>query len=163
VICSGKRIFSGLVCIAIAVAMAGCSSESTTVVLPDEGPEVVAKQFYEYISEAKLRGGPTPAKAAFKLIDSEKAHLDVHRFLSIIKSYPPGFMVSVDGFKINGTQAVVDITYKMPSAFGDSYDVKGKLPLNLDRAANKWVVDFTGDTYGLQKKDFLAGMPEAAK
>ena len=156
-----KRSFIGSMLIAIAMMMAGCSNQTST--LPEKGPEVVAKQFYNYISEAKIKGGASPAKEAFKLINSEGANLNVHQFLEIIKSYPPGFMVEIGTVKINGTQAVVDITYKMPSSFGGSYDVKGAIPLNLDRASNSWIIDFTGDSYGMQKSEFMAMKSEVAQ
>lgn len=156
-----KRTFVGALLFVFAMIMAGCSNQTST--LPEKGPEVVALQFYNYISEAKIKGGASPAKEAFKLIDSESASLNVHQFLEIIKSYPPGFMVEIGTVKINGTQAVVDITYKMPSSFGGSYDVKGAVPLNLDKASNSWIIDFTGDTYGMQKAEFMAMKSETAQ
>ncbi len=155
------KAFVGTLLFVVAVMMAGCSNQTST--LPEKGPEVVASQFYDYISEAKIKGGASPAKEAFKLINSEGANLNVHQFLEIIKSYPPGFMVEIGTVKINGTQAVVDITYKMPSSFGGSYDVKGAVPLNLDKASNSWIIDFTGDTYGMQKAEFMALKPETAQ
>ncbi len=159
-----KRTFVGALLFVFAVIMTGCSDQGGFASnLPEKGPEVVASQFYNYISEAKIKGGASPAKEAFKLIDSETAHMNVHQFLEIIKSYPPGFMVEVGSVKINGTQAVVDITYKMPSSFGGSYDVKGAVPLNLDEASSSWVIDFTGDTYGMNKSEFMAMTPETSK
>jgi len=149
-----KKMLLGGVLLALAIVMAGCSSEDTAV-LPETGPEVVAKQFYEFISESKLRG-MTPAKEAFKLIDSEKANLEIHQFLQIIKRYPPGFMVDVGKAEIKGTQAVVAISFKMPSSFGGIYTVEGKLPLNVDKTTHTWKIDFTGDTYGMNKSEFMA-------
>ncbi len=133
--------------------LVGCKG---TEALPEKAPEEVAKQFYEYISEAKLRGAAIPAKAAFKLIDAETSNLDERQFIEIVKRYPPGFMVEVGKAKIKGTQAVVAISYQMPSSFGGTYAVKGELPLNVDKATHTWKIDFTGDTYGMQKEDFLA-------
>ena len=156
-----KKALIGSIIMAMSMIMAGCSGDSGSVsVMPAEGPEVVAKKFYNYISEAKIRGGASPAKEAFKLINSEGANLNVHQFLEIIKSYPPGFMAEVGKVEINGTQAIVDITYKMPSTFGGSYDVKGAIPLNVDKATNTWKIDFVGDTYGLQKDELLAKKPQ---
>ncbi|MDQ6981684.1 MAG: hypothetical protein Q9M08_01575 [Mariprofundus sp.] len=135
--------------------MAGCTGSNESVVeLPEIGPETVTKQFYELISESKLRG-MTPAKEAFKLIDKNSAHMNKQQFLQIIKKYPPGFMVEVGKVEIKGTQAVVAINYKMPSSFGDTYTVEGKLPLNVDKSSHTWKIDFTGDTYGMKKKDFM--------
>jgi hypothetical protein len=163
-ILDSKRAFIGSIFFAAIVTIAGCNNQTSNInALPERGPEVVAKQFYEYISEAKIRGGSTPAKEAFKLIDSETANMNVHQFLEVIKSYPPGFMVDVGKAEINGTQAVVAITFKMPSSFGDSYDVKGAIPLNLDKSTNSWVVDFTGDTYGMKKSEFMALKPETSQ
>jgi len=144
-----KDFFYGVLFV-LAIAIAGCSE---SVTLPEEGPEAVTKQFYEYISEAKLRG-MTPARAAYKMIDTKTSHLEESKFLQIIKRYPPGFMVKVGKAEINGTQALVDISYDMPSKFG-MYKVKGKLPLNVDQATFTWKVDFTGDTYGKTKSDFM--------
>lgn len=160
---NSKKTLIGSVLFAIAMMIVGCSNQVDTSNLPEQGPEAVASQFYNYISEAKLKGGASPAKEAFKMINTEVSNLNVHQFLEIIKSYPPGFMVEVGTVKINGTQAVVDITYKMPSSFGGSYDVKGAIPLNLDKASNSWIIDFTGDTYGMQKSEFMALKPDAAK
>jgi hypothetical protein len=143
--------------------MAGCSNEAGTSNLPEQGPEVVAAQFYNYISEAKIKGGASPAKEAFKMIDSQASNLNVHQFLAIIKAYPPGFMAEIGKVEINGRQAIVDITYKMPSSFGGSYDVKGQIPLNLDKASNSWIIDFTGDTYGMKKAEFMASKAEASQ
>ena len=156
-----KRACIGSIIFAVGMMMAGCNNGNTSVSLPEKGPEIVAKQFYDYISEAKIRGGSSPAKEAFKLIDSKTANLNVHQFIEIVKSYPPGFMAEIGNTEINGTQAVVTITYKMPSSFGGSYDMKGEVPLNLDKATNSWVIDFAGDTYGMQKEDIAAMKPEA--
>ena len=72
-------------------------------------------------------------------------------------------MAEIGKVEINGSQAIVAITYKMPSSFGGSYDVKGAIPLNLDKASNSWIIDFTGDTYGMQKAEFMALKPETAQ
>lgn len=156
-----KKALIGSMLMAVAMAMAACSDNAGSAgALPEVGPEVVAEKFYNYISEAKIRGGSSPAKEAFKLIDSEGANLNVHQFLEIIKSYPPGFMAEIGKVEMNGTQAIVAITYKMPSTFGGSYDVKGAIPLNLDKSSNSWKIDFVGDTYGLQKNELVAKKPE---
>jgi len=149
--------------LALVFAMAACDgSGKSAVELPEIGPEAVTKQFYEFISESKLRG-MTPAKEAYKLIDKDSAHKNIQEFLQIIKKYPPGFMVEVGKAEINGAQAVVAISYKMPSSFGGTYTVEGKLPLNVDQASHTWKIDFTGDTYGMQKSEFMALQPEKSK
>jgi len=157
-----RKILSGAL-LAFVLAMAGCNgSGESAVELPEIGPEAVTKQFYEFISESKLRG-MTPAKEAFKLIDKGSAHMNIQQFLQVIKKYPPGFMVDVGQAEIKGAQAVVDISYKMPSSFGDTYTVAGKLPLNVDEATHTWKIDFTGDTYGMQKTEFMSLKPEKSR
>ncbi|MFQ5581073.1 MAG: hypothetical protein ACE5F3_00415 [Mariprofundaceae bacterium] len=154
-----KRELLSSVLLALAIAIAGCDGANGSSALPEVGPEAVTKQFYEYISESKLRGA-TPAKAAYKLIDGEASNINIHQFLEIIKRYPPGFVVDVGKAKISGTQAVVAISYKMRSSFGGAYTVEGELPLNVDQDTHTWKIDFTGDTYGMQKDEFMALEPE---
>lgn len=127
----------------------------STSSLPDETPEAVTKRFYELISAAKLEGGTTPASEAYKLIDSKTSNLNVNQFLEIIKNYPPKFTVSVGKTDIKGTQALVEISYKMPSSFGDEYTVQEVLPLNIDPVTKNWKIDFTGDSYGMQKDEAI--------
>ena len=155
-----KRELLGSLLLALTIAIAGCDGSGGSSSLPEVGPEAVTKKFYDYISEAKLKGGASPAKEAFKLIDSDTANLNIHQFLEIVKRYPPGFMVDVGKAKINGTQAVVAINYKMRSSFGGTYTVKGALPLNVDQDTQTWRIDFTGDSYGMQKDEFMATKPE---
>ena len=152
-----KVLFSSVIILAI-IAMAGCEqmSASASYGVPEEGPVVVTKQFYEYISEAKIKGGTTLIGEAFKMIDSKASNLNLSKFGEIIKNYPPGFMVDVGKAEINETQALVTISYKMPSSFGDHYTVNGTLPLNMDKTTNTWKVDFTGDSYGVGKDELLA-------
>ena len=150
-------LFGGIVALA-AIAMAGCdqTDASMSYGAPEEGPVVVAKQFYEYISEAKIKGGTTLIGEAFKMIDNSASNLNLNQFGEIIKNYPPGFMVDVGEAETNDTQALVAISYKMPSSFGDSYTVNGTLPLNIDKTTNTWKIDFTGDSYGASKDELLA-------
>ncbi len=140
---------------ALGVLLAGCEQESTAGI-PAEGPEVVVKRFYDYITEAKIKGGASPAREAFKLISADRSRLVVQQFLEVIKKYPPGFSVKVGKAKINGTQALVDISYTMPSMFGDGYTMNEIIPLNVDTATNTWKVDFTGETYGADRESTLA-------
>ncbi len=140
--------------VVISVLLAGCEQGSTTGV-PAEGPEVVAKRFYDYITEAKIKGGGSPAREAFKLISAERSRLVVQQFLEVIKKYPPGFAVKIGKTEINGTQAFVDISYQMPSMFGKGYTINETIPLNVDAATNTWKVDFTGETYGTDRETVL--------
>jgi hypothetical protein len=134
----------------LGLGFAGCAQA------PAEGPEEVAQRFYELISAAKAEGGPTPAMEAYKLIDTRHGNLGQHQFLEIVKRYPPEFKASVGAAEVKGTQALVAISFPMPSSFGGSYEVKQLLALNLDPQTNTWKVDFTGDTYGASKDDLAA-------
>lgn len=151
-----------MISLLFAFAIAGCDGMGGTSALPEIGPEAVTKQFYDYITEAKIKGGASPAKEAFKLIDSGSANLNIYQFLEIVKRYPPGFMVEIGKAEIDGTQAVVAIDYKMPSSFGDTYTVKGTLPLNVDQTTHTWKIDFTGDSYGMQKDELMATKSKTA-
>jgi len=64
--------------------------------------------------------------------------------------------VDVGKAEIKGTQALVAISYKLPSSFGGEYTVQEVLPLNIDPATNTWKIDFTGDSYGMQKDEAIA-------
>ncbi len=138
----------------ISVIAVGCQQERAAGI-PAEGPEVIVQRFYEYISEAKIKGGGLPAREAFKLISADRSRLVVEQFLEVIKKYPPGFSVEVGNVETNGTQAFVDISYKMPSMFGNGYTMNEIVPLNVDTATNTWKVDFTGETYGMNREATL--------
>ncbi len=132
--------------------LAACSSGTPNV--PEEGPDVVASRFYEYISEAKLRGGAAPAREAFKLINVDASKLNQSQFVEIIKRYPPGFRVELTGTEISSEKALVTIVYKMPSDFGE-YSVNGEVSLDLDLQTNSWKIDFTGENHGLGQADLV--------
>ena len=132
--------------------LAACSSGTPNV--PEEGPDVVASRFYEYISEAKLRGGAAPAREAFKLINVDASKLNQSQFVEIIKRYPPGFRVELTGAEISSEKALVTIVYKMPSDFGE-YSVNGEVSLDLDLQTNSWKIDFTGENHGLGQADLV--------
>lgn len=123
---------------------------------PEESPEAVTRRFYELISASKIEGGTTPASEAYKLTNAEAANLNLNQFLEIIKNYPAGFKVQVGKAQVQGKKALVAISFKIPSSFGGEFEVKQELPLNLDPVTNNWKIDFTGDTYGLQKDEAIA-------
>ena len=108
-----------------------------------------------HISEAKIKGGGSPAREAFKLISAERSRLRVEQFLEVIKKYPPGFKADVGEVKINGTQAFVTISYRMPSMFDGGYTMTAEVPLTIDKTSNAWKVDFTGETYGMDRNAAL--------
>ena len=149
-----KRALFGRILIVLAIALAGCGRFGST--LPEEGPEAVTKRFYELITAAKIEGGTTSASEAYKMINLKISNMNLNNFLEIIKGYPPEFKVEVGKAEIKGTLALVDISYKLPSSFGGEYSMKQVVPLNIDSATNTWVIDFTGDTYGMQKDDAIA-------
>lgn len=150
-----KREFYSRILLILAIVVAGCSRLGGTGSLPEDGPEAVTKRFYELISAAKLEGGTTTASEAFKMVDTRVSNMNVNQFLEVIKRYPEKFAVEVGKAEIKGTQALVAISYKMPSSFGGEYTVQEILPLNVDPATNTWKVDFTGDTYGMQKDEAI--------
>ncbi len=153
------RILNACGALAFLLTLAACGAGE-----PAESPEAVAKRFYDLISASKIEGGSTPASEAYKLTTGPAVNLHPNQFLEIIKNYPPDFKVEVGKAQIKGNQALVAISFKMPSSFGGDYEVKQQLPLVLDAASNTWKVDFTGDTYGMQKDDAIAeskGAPAA--
>lgn len=147
-----KSEFYSRMLLVLAIAVTGCGRDTE---LPEEGPEAVTKRFYELISAAKLEGGSTTASEAFKMVDTKISNMNVNQFLEVIKRYPEKFGVDVGKVEIKGTQALVAISYKMPSSFGGEYTVHEVLPLNVDSATNTWKIDFTGDTYGMQKDEAI--------
>ena len=138
----------------LAIAIVGCSRLGGNA-QPEDGPEVVTKRFYELISAAKIEGGTTTASEAYKMVDIKTSNLNIHQFLEIIKRYPEKFTVDVGKAEIKGNQALVAISYKLPSSFGGEYTVQEVLPLNIDPDTNTWKIDFTGDSYGMQKDEAI--------
>lgn len=157
-----KRKFYGLILLAFTIAIMGCDHPGDASSLPEDGPEVVAKRFYELISAAKMEGGTTTASEAYKMVDVKISNLNLDQFLEIIKRYPEKFAVEVGKAEVKGTQALVHISYKLPSSFGSEYTVQEVLPLNVDLATNTWKIDFTGDTYGMQKDEAIAASKSEA-
>lgn len=156
-----KKEFYGRILLVLAIALTGCDLGDTSA-LPEDGPEVVTKRFYELISAAKMEGGTTTASEAYKLVDTRVSNLTVNQFLEIIKRYPEKFAVDIGKAEIKGNQALVQISYKLPSSFGGDYTVQEVLPLNVDPVTNTWKVDFTGDSYGMQKDEAVAASKSEA-
>lgn len=156
-----KKGFVGRILLVLTIAITGCDSGSISA-LPEDGPEIVTKRFYELISAAKMEGGTTTASEAYKMVDVKISNLNLNQFLEIIKRYPEKFAVDVGKAEIKGTQALVSISYKLPSSFGGDYTVQEVLPLNIDPVTNTWKVDFTGDSYGMQKEDAIAASKSEA-
>ncbi len=136
-----------------AALLAACDGGGTSV--PAEGPGSVVEQFYQYIAEAKLKGGAAPVREAFKMISAGTSKLNQYQFVEIVKMYPPGFSVELAGTEINATKALVKIIYRLPSAFGER-TVDSEVSLDLDPVTNSWKIDFTGENYGLGRDDLVA-------
>lgn len=161
---SGKAIMSGLV-VAVLV-LAGCGESDKP--LPEVKAEDVVKKFYEYISEAKIRGGHLLIREAYKLTSSKESRLSQARFIEIINKYPSGFMADVLGAAVKGRHADVTIEYKVASMFGAAHTVRTDIPLNIDEETNTWRIDFTGETDGqdlatLRKAEKAENPPQAEK
>jgi len=146
---SRRTLTAGVMLIFVYAVLTGCEQSMGTA-QPAEGAEVVAARFYEYISEAKIKGGTTPLREAYKLISSDNSRLSQAKFMEIASKYPPGFKADITGTEINGPKAIVTIAYKMPSAF-DAYTVNTDIPLSVDKATNTWKIDFTGESDGQEK------------
>jgi len=144
-----KAGIAGVMLFFVFLAITGCE-QSTGNTLPAEGADVVVERFYDYISEAKIKGGSTPLREAYKLISSEKSRLSQARFVEIAGKYPSGFKADITNTEVNGAKAKVTIAYKMPSAF-EAYTVTTDVHLNLDMATNAWKIDFTGEMDGQEK------------
>jgi len=128
---------TGIVLILAGVIISGCE-QSTGNVLPAQGADIVVERFYEYISEAKITGGATPLREAYKLISSKKSRLSQAKFVEIAGKYPSGFKADITRTEIKGTQF-------------SSYTVTTDIPLNLDKSTNTWKIDFTGEMDGQEK------------
>ncbi len=157
----GSFICSIVIILAMS-AIVGCGQTEMSNTAPSEGPAEVLKKFYGYIEEAKLKGGSSPAREAFKLIDAEHSQLIVEQFLEVIKKYPPDFQVAIGEAEINGEQAMVAISYKMASSFGGHYTVNELIPLILDKKTNAWMVDFTGETDDMDREAVTKNYKEVA-
>jgi hypothetical protein len=144
-----KAGMTGIMLILVGVTITGCE-QSTGSIAPTQAADVVVERFYDYISEAKLTGGSTPLREAYKLISSKNSRLSQAKFVEIASKYPPGFKADIGKTEIDGTQAMVTIAYKMPSAFS-AYTVTTDISLNLDEATNTWKIDFTGENDGQEK------------
>jgi hypothetical protein len=132
-------------------SIAGCERQGAGV-NPEEGPGAVVKRFYELVSEATREGGSTSARLAYGLISSDRSRLRVEEFMEVVKKYPEGLTVDVGEADVNGTRALVGISYTMPSMFNDGYTVHEVIPLTVDEDAAAWKIDFTGETYGMDKE-----------
>lgn len=138
--------FKFFIFVAVGLGISSCGGPVEKP-LPKEKPEAVAKRFYEYISEAGIRGGTLTLKEAYKMV-SVRDRMSERRFIGVVKKYPPGFKVDIIDTKIRKEerQAVVSIEYKMASMFGAGYTMSDELNLVVDEGSDVWKVDFTGES-----------------
>ena len=149
----------------LAVALLVVAAASAMVItnsnkpLPNEPAEAVAEKFYEYISQARIRGGTLLIREAYKLIDNERSRLSEARFIEIVQNYPSGFRVEIVNAEVVERHAEVTVEYQLASMFGSGFTVSNVIALNVDDATNTWKLDFTGET---DSQD-LATVKEAAQ
>jgi hypothetical protein len=128
--------------------LSGCEDSQASKPLPTVEPQVQVLKFYEYISEAGIRGGSLPLKEAYKMI-SASSNMSEQRFTGIAKNYPSGFKIDIVKVTTQEKkrQSVVAISYKMASQFDESgYVVKTDIPMVVDEESLTWKIDFTGES-----------------
>lgn len=138
-----QNLVATMLLVTAVTAVGGCSSEKP---LPEVGAESVVKKFYEFISEAKIRGGKLLLHEAYKLTSGNQTRFDKAKFMETLGKYPSGFMVDIVKTEVRDRHAEVTIEYKMASMFGDAYTAGTVIPLNVDEETNTWRIDFKGDT-----------------
>ncbi len=143
-----KAILVGLFAalVMVAVGFAAISIRYQERPLPEESAAKVVEKFYEYISEAKIRGGTMLINEAYKMTSGARSRTAQAKFLEVINRYPSGFKVEVVESKVKERHAVVLIEYQLASSFGGSITMRDPVHLNVDDESNTWKVDFRGDT-----------------
>ncbi len=126
--------------------------------LPEESAVTVVGKFYEYVSEAKIRGGNLLINEAHKLTSGKQSQTDRALFLGIVNRYPPGFRVEIVGSRVRDRHAIVMIQYQIPSSYGGFYTLRTPVHLNVDEESNTWKLDFRGDTDDQERKNIVKAM-----
>ncbi|MDP6692243.1 MAG: hypothetical protein QF384_22330 [Alphaproteobacteria bacterium] len=159
-----KALFGSLFAVLLlaGVSLAAINFSSGEAPLPEETPVAVVEKFYEYISEAKIRGGNLLINEAYKLTSGAQSRTDRALFLGVVNRYPPGFKADVVESTISGRHAVVTIDYRMPSNFGGVYNIQTQVHLNVDEESNTWKLDFRGDTDDQDRESIAKAMQAAA-
>ncbi len=137
-------LFAALLIVGASVAAINFGNQEKP--LPEQSAPSVVENFYEYISEARIRGGSLLITEAYKLTSGDGSRTDRALFLGIINRYPPGFKAEIIESKVRGRHAIVTIEYQMPSSFGGIYTMRNPVHLNVDEDSNSWTIDFRGDT-----------------
>lgn len=137
-----------VIVVGVSTLLAGCGDTQASKQMPATEPQTQVVKFYDYISEAGIRGGTLPLKEAYKLV-STASNMSQQRFMGIVKNYPTGFKVDIVGVKImeKQRQAVVSISYQLASQFqAAGYVVKTDVPMVVDEESQTWKIDFTGES-----------------
>jgi hypothetical protein len=152
-----KALFGGILAVLLlaGVSFAAINLGTQDKPLPEETAVSVVEKFYEYISEAKIRGGSLLINEAYKLTGGAETRTGRALFLGVVNRYPPGFKADVVEDKIVDRHAVVTIEFLMPSSFGNAYRMRTQVHLNVDENSNRWKLDFRGDTDDQDRKSIL--------
>jgi len=155
-----KALFGGVfaVLLLVGVSFAAINLGTEEMPLPEETPVSVVENFYEYISEAKIRGGNLLINEAYKLTSGAQTRTDRALFLGVVNRYPSGFKADIVDSTISGRHAVVTIDYRMPSNFGGVYNIRTQVHLNVDEESNTWKLDFRGDTDDQDRESITKAM-----
>ncbi len=137
-------LFAGLLMVAAGFAAINFTDQEKPQ--PAISAATVVEKFYEYISEAKIRGGSMLINEAYKLTDGAQSRTDQALFRQVVSKYPSGFKVDIVDSTVSKNHAVVMIEYLIPSSFGDAIAIRSPVHLNVDAKSNTWKVDFRGDT-----------------
>ncbi len=137
-------LFAALVMVAVGFAAISISYQERPP--PEESAASVVAKFYEYISEAKIRGGTMLINEAYKMTSGAQSRTAQAKFLEVVNRYPSGFKVDVVESKVQERHAVVLIEYQLASSFGGFITMRDPVHLNVDEESNTWKVDFRGDT-----------------
>ncbi len=155
-----KALFAGLF---TALLLVGAGFAAINFSLQEAPPHeetavVVVEKFFEYISEAKIRGGSLLINEAYMLTSGDRSRTDRARFMGIVNRYPPGFKAEIVESTVRDRHAIVTIEYQMPSSFGGSYAIRTSVHLNVDEVSNTWKLDFRGDSDNQDRESITKAM-----
>ncbi len=142
----------------VVVGFATINYSDKEMAQPTESAATVVENFYELISEAKIRGGTSLISEAYKLTDGPQTQTAHAMFLEVVNRYPSGFRVDVVDSVVEGDHAIVTIEYRLPTSFGDVISISTPVHLNVEAETNTWKVDFRGDTDDQIRENFAEAM-----
>ena len=146
-------LFTGLLMVAVGFAAINLTDQEK--LRPVDSAVSVAEKFYEYISEAKIRGGTMLINEAYKLTDGAQSRTNRALFLEVVNRYPSGFKVDIIDSTVGEDHAVVMIEYQLSSSFGGIITMRDPVHLNVDAESNTWKIDFRGDTDDQSHEDII--------